>query len=156
MSTSVNGVDTGIRYVIEGPGVSFRLPPVSIVGTGSDILKAIPLPSIVRPRNGEKFRIGGTIYARNSGVIVCTVEFTGIIVRKQSSSWTLLQAGEAKLYPRSGCETYFARAGSAYVPEELPGIFDNGGVLSVVAAPLMSAVVTMEFHGTIASGRFDS
>ncbi len=156
MSTFVNGVDTGLRLVIEGPGVKFRLPPVSIVGTGSDILKVIPLPSVIRPRNGEKFRLGGTIYARNSGVIVCTVEISGMIVKKETSSWTLLQSGEARLYPRSGCGTYFTKAGSDYTPEELPGLYDNAGVLSVVAKPIASAVVTLEYQGTIASGRFDS
>lgn len=157
MTTFVNGVDVAGRApILDGPGLACKLASVSVTGTGSDIQRALTLPFGFSPLDGQKVRLDGIILVENgAGAVICSVQVLGLLVKRSSGpTWTVLQKGNTVVQVGPSCGTYFTKAGTAYTAEELPGISDNGGSLSVVLNPIATQVVTVGFRGSLANNGF--
>jgi len=132
-----------------GAGLPLVMAATTFEGDGTEKIKAFtPLVPFV---SGRRYRINGVICVWTSaGAHLATIRIVEFLLHYTGSAWAAIPSGETHIATSAGIDTYFARAGSTHTADELPGLLDDSGALSIAATPLSGQTIRVEFRGTVA------
>lgn len=132
-----------------GPGLPLVMAATTVEGDGTEKVKSFtPITPFV---SGRRYRINGVICVWTAaGAHLATIRVTESLLTYTGSAWAAIPSGETHIATSAGIDTYFARAGSTHTADELPGLFDDSGALSIAATPLSGQTIRVEFRGTVA------